>query len=470
MQSESPVGFLTPRLQRWLTWLVILGTLAVFFLVVYDVLGLIAYFSDVIMIFFLAWLLMFILSPLANGLLRLFPVLPRALAVIVVYAVLVVAVLAAMLLLAQQLYASLNNLLPNLPDTERLQSILQPWQDRLDAIGLNQVNLADQVNIGLENIRNGANQLVKPLSDIAVASIGVMGNLLFIFFLSLFMAVDRDRILSFLFRLVPAAYTDEFRLLEHSVSRSFGGFLRGQATTGLIYGLISMGASLLLGLPYMPVTAVTSGVLQAIPFFGPFISWVPPVAVAILFKPEAALPVLVIMVIGWFVLMNIIQPRLMSEAVGLHPVVVLGSVIVGSKLAGVAGAIFGIPVAAVVASFFFYYLGRNRVDTGSVALRAARRVEEREGRPVRVPRLPQAGEDLEVEPPDLAPAPSRTAGLKRRFRPSGPPLAQARPKPAKTDPGSVGEGGASGGTGGESGGEGGEGGESTGGAEPSSAT
>jgi len=158
-----------------------------------------------------------------------------------------------------------------------------------------------------------------------------------------------------------------------------------------------MAASVLLGLPYMPVTAASSGVLQAIPFFGPFLSWLPPVLVAVFFAPSAVLPVLIIMVAGWFVLMNVIQPRLMAEAVGLHPVVVLGSVMVGSKLAGIPGAIFGIPVAAVIASFFFYYLGRNH-DTGSVALRAARRVEEREGRPIRVPRLPQAGLDEEVEP------------------------------------------------------------------------
>jgi predicted PurR-regulated permease PerM len=436
MPDESPVvTFLTPRLQRWLTWLAILATVAVFFVVLADVLSLIAYFSDVIMIFFLAWLLMFILSPLANGLLRLFPALPRVLAVIVIYAFLVIVVIAAVLLIAQQLYSSLDTLLRNFPKEQQLTTILQPWQDRLDSLGLNQIHLAEQVNIGLENLKNGASQLIGPLSDIAVASIGVMGNVLFVFFLSLFMAVDRDRIMSFLFRLVPPSYTDDFRLLEQSVSRSFGGFLRGQATTGLIYGVISMAASLLLGLPYTPVTAVTSGVLQAIPFFGPFISWIPPVAVAILFKPDAVLPTLVIMVVGWFVLMNIIQPRLMSEAVGLHPVVVLGSVMVGSKLAGVAGAIFGIPVAAVAASFFFYYLGRNRVDTGSIALRAARRIEEREGRPVRVPRLPQAGEDLEVEPPDLTPAPSRTAGLKRRFRPTEPPVAQARPISSKPEGG-----------------------------------
>ena len=399
--SDQPsiADFLTPRLQRWLSALVILATIGVAFVVIADVTGLIAYFSDVIMIFFLAWLLAFILSPLASALVHLIPRLPRALAVILVYSLLVGLLIAAILLVAQQLYSSINSLVTDWPtnDPQRLRNTLRPAQDWLNSVGGNQIILFDQVNLLLDNIKNGAGQLAKPLGEVAVASLGVFGNLLFVFFLSLYMAVDRDRIVSFLFRLVPPAYTDQATLLEHSVARSFGGFLRGQALSGVIYGAISMAASVLLGLPYMPVTAASSGVLQAIPFFGPFLSWLPPVLVAVFFAPSAVLPVLIIMVAGWFVLMNVIQPRLMAEAVGLHPVVVLGSVMVGSKLAGIPGAIFGIPVAAVIASFFFYYLGRNH-DTGSVALRAARRVEEREGRPIRVPRLPQAGLDEEVEP------------------------------------------------------------------------
>jgi len=399
--SDQPsiADFLTPRLQRWLSALVILATIGVAFVVIADVTGLIAYFSDVIMIFFLAWLLAFILSPLASALVHLIPRLPRALAVILVYSLLVGLLIAAILLVAQQLYSSINSLVTDWPtnDPQRLRETLRPAQDWLNSVGGNQIILFDQVNLLLDNIKNGAGQLAKPLGEVAVASLGVFGNLLFVFFLSLYMAVDRDRIVSFLFRLVPPAYTDQATLLEHSVDRSFGGFLRGQALSGVIYGAISMAASVLLGLPYMPVTAASSGVLQAIPFFGPFLSWLPPVLVAVFFAPSAVLPVLIIMVAGWFVLMNVIQPRLMAEAVGLHPVVVLGSVMVGSKLAGIPGAIFGIPVAAVIASFFFYYLGRNH-DTGSVALRAARRVEEREGRPIRVPRLPQAGLDEEVEP------------------------------------------------------------------------
>ena len=60
--------------------------------------------------------------------------------------------------------------------------------------------------------------------------------------------------------------------------------------------------------------------------------------------------------VGWLIVMNVLQPRLMQEAVGIHPIVVLGSVLIGSKIAGITGAIFGIPIAAVLSAFFFHFL------------------------------------------------------------------------------------------------------------------
>jgi len=70
-------------------------------------------------------------------------------------------------------------------------------------------------------------------------------------------------------------------------------------------------------------------------------------------------------------------------------VMVLVSVLIGLKLQGVVGAIFAVPVAAVISAFFFYYLERSPSGgPRDVASRAARRVEEREGRSVRVPTAP----------------------------------------------------------------------------------
>ena len=144
------------------------------------------------------------------------------------------------------------------------------------------------------------------------------------------------------------------------------------------------------------MTTVAAALIHAIPFFGPFVSWLPPVAVALLFDPGAVVPVLILMGIAWFVTMNVISPRMMSGAVGIHPIVVLASVVIGGKIAGVAGAIFGIPIAAVLSVFFLHWFGRSR-ENGTVTDRAAKRLAQREGRDVRRPREPVPGVDADVE-------------------------------------------------------------------------
>ena len=232
-----------------------------------------------------------------------------------------------------------------------------------------------------------------------MASLSVVGTMLIVFFLSIYMVVDRDQVLAFMFRLVPPTYAEEARLLQTSASRSFGGFLRGQALMGVVYFLIALGTNLLLGLPLVALTSVLAGLLQMIPFFGPFASWAPPVLVALVLQPESLVPTLILMIIGWFIVMNVMQPRIMQGAVGIHPIVVLGSVLIGSRIAGIPGAIFGIPIAAVVSAFFFQFLHRTSGDR-SVTGRAARRLADREGRPVRIPREPMPGTAIDIDESD----------------------------------------------------------------------
>ncbi len=392
------MGFqLTDRERSWIDALLILATVAVGFVVIGFATDVFFYFGDIVLVFFLAWLLAFILSPIVAAILRLAPRLPRVAAVVVVYAILVGSLSVLVLVIAQALASSISDFIAGVPQLQRdLPSILAPWQDRLHAIGLGQVDLSAQGAIFLSNLNDYAAQLVGPLQQLAVASLGALGNVLLMLILSLYMVVDSRRIMSFLLRLVPPTYAEEARLLETSIAQSFGGFLRGQAVLGLTYALIAAGTSIVFGLDYGAVTSAAAGVLMAIPFFGPFVAWLPPVLVAVVAKPDVLLPTIAILGIGWVVVMNVLQPRLMQQAVGIHPIVVLGSVLIGSKVGGIVGAIFGIPIAAVVSAFFFHYLGRTR-DPGGVTARAAKRLEVREGRPIRVPREPIPGEDVEVE-------------------------------------------------------------------------
>jgi predicted PurR-regulated permease PerM len=387
---------LTPRQRRWLDALLILSTIAVAFIVIGFV-GTVFYaFGDVLLIFFLAWLISFVLTPAAAGLEQAFPRLHRVVAVTIVYGLVIGGLLLVVLLVANALAQSMTDLVTSLPSLrENLPQILAPWQQRVDDLGL-AVNLVAQGQILLDNLNRYAAQLAGPLQQIAVASLGVLGNVLIVVILSLYITIDRERIMSFLYRLVPPGWETEARLLQVSLGRSFGGFLRGQAIIGLVYAAVAATTSLLLNLEFLPVTTAAAGLLMAIPFFGPFVAWIPPVFVAVLLHPDATLPALAVMGVGWFVVMNVLQPRVMGEAVGIHPIVVLGSVIVGSKIAGITGAIFGIPIAAVLSAFFFHFFVRA-ADRGNVTARAAQRLEAREGRKVRMPIEPEPGVDADVD-------------------------------------------------------------------------
>jgi predicted PurR-regulated permease PerM len=386
----------TDRQRRWLTAVLVLGAIVLAMVAIEIVASVFFALGDVILVFFLAWLLAFILSPVVAGLTRLVPILPRIGAVVLVYATLVGAIVLIVVLVAGALAQSIGDFIASVPTLrDDLPQLLAPWQDRLNHLGLGQVDLFAQASGFLNNLADYAVQLAGPVQQLAVASLGALGNLLIVLILSLYMVVDRDAILSFLFRVVPPGWERESRLLERSVARSFGGFLRGQAILGVVYAAVAAVTSAVLALPYLAVSTAAAGVLMAIPFFGPFVAWAPPVIVAMLVPGEHALPALVLMALGWLVVMNALQPRLMQEAVGIHPIVVLGSVLVGSRIAGVTGAIFGIPIAAVLSAFFFHYLILTR-DPSPVAARAARRVEAREGRPIRVPHEPVPGIDPDV--------------------------------------------------------------------------
>ena len=397
-----------PRDRRLLSTLLILGVVAVAFTILSQLSQLFFYFGDIFLTFFLAWLLAFIISPLVSRIVDAIPRLPRAAATLLVYVGVVLVLVLIVVVAAGALATSITQFAASIPDIRtNLPTMLAPWQQWLDSIGLGQIDLLAQAEAALANLDVIAAALVEPLQQIAVASLSVVGTLLIVFFLSIYMVLDRDDILAFLFRIVPPTYSEEARLLETSVSRSFGGFLRGQAVMGAVYFLVALATNLLLGLPLAALTSVLAGLLQMIPFFGPFISWAPPVVVALVLQPESALPALILMGAGWLVVMNVLQPRIMQGAVGIHPIVVLGSVLIGGRIAGIPGAIFGIPIAAVVSAFLLEFLHRTSADR-TVAGRAARRLEERDGRPVRIPREPVPGsatdiDELVLDEPDTEP-------------------------------------------------------------------
>ncbi len=390
-----PPDLLTERQRRLIDAVLILAVIALAFIVVNDFATVFYAFFDILLLFFLAWLLSFALAPLINAVARV-PKVPQGAAVIIVYLAIVALLLGIIIQASATLVTSISEFVRDAPQFEtQLTNVLAELETRLAAVGLT-VDLVSQAGDIVRNLQAWAQELIDPLRSVAVASFGIFGNVLILVILSIYIALDREDILAFIYRLVPPSLVPQARVLQVSVSRSFGGFLRSQLVMGLVFGLFTAGVNIVFGLQYAALTTVAAGVLQMIPFFGPFVSWMPPVLVAMLMPNGPVLPVAILMGIAWFVTMNILQPRLMAGSVGIHPIIVLGSVVVGAKIAGIPGAIFGIPIAAVISALFFHWVARSR-ETGSVADRAAKRVAAREGREFRRPREPVPGVDADVE-------------------------------------------------------------------------
>ena len=387
---------MTPRERRWFDAILVLGAITLGFIVLGFVSLIFTIFGDLIMVFFLAWLFAFMLGPVINRVTAI-PFMSRTGAIFTVYFVLFGGLVVLTIVVAAAVVNSVGELITNLPALRaNLPSIIAPWQERLNDMGIAQVDLLAQATFLIDNINQYAVQLAAPLQQIAVASIGAIGNLLLVVVFSLYMVADRERLIAFGFWLVPSGYKAEAQVLEEAVGRSFGGFIRGQVITGLVFGAICLVASIVFGLDYIPVTTFTAGLLMMVPFFGPFIAWVPPVLAAILLKPDAVLGVGIVVAVGWFLVMNVLQPRIMATSLRIHPIVVLGSVLVGLKVAGIAGAVFGIPIAAVLSALILHVLNRGK-GSGPVAERAAARAAERQGRSIRQPREPNPQTDLDVE-------------------------------------------------------------------------
>jgi predicted PurR-regulated permease PerM len=360
-------GLLRPVLERraeWIEALIILATVAAAF-VVLDFLA--RYFQDyfrLILIFFFGWLLAFLISPVADWLQRRLTRLPRGLAVI---AVIVPVILIGSLILVRVLVAFADSLvelagaLPGLIANPPV--ILSDVQAQLAAAGIH-IDL-------VATFQTIATNLFKGLADVGVglfggvlSAFGTAVDALIVVSLAVFMAIDRDRILRLGLEITAPEKREDALLFRRSVATAAAGFIRSQLVLGGLYGIWAWIVSLAFGLPYAPATAALSGLIMAIPIYGPYVSWLPPVAVALLVHPDVALIVAVVMLIGWFIDENILAPLVRAGSLDLHPIVVTFAFLLGAQLAGAIGAIVAIPLAAVVQAFVVKYFERYRIKRG----------------------------------------------------------------------------------------------------------
>lgn len=117
-----------------------------------------------------------------------------------------------------------------------------------------------------------------------------------------------------------------------------------------------------LGVPYAPVLGVWVGLVsQFIPTIGTYLAGALPMLIAFTVDPWYALWVLVFVVIYQQFENYVLQPKLTSKSVDIHPAVAFGSVIAGTALLGAVGALIAIPAVATLQAFLGAYVKRYEV-------------------------------------------------------------------------------------------------------------
>jgi len=354
----GPVSGIGPRERRWLVLFLLLGSAYFGFLLIERLLGFVAGFGSILLILFLAWLLAFVMSPVVAWLERRLG-LPRPSVVAGVYLVTLVIVGFVLFYTGAAITQQVAELARNYPQAEAaILATLAEWERGLQ-FGRLQIGLTDLYASAVIGVERLGREVVEQAQGIAGVTIAALGSLLLIIVISLYMLMDSGRILGRLRAVVPRRYTDEAALLERSVARAFGGFLRAQLILAAFQAILVGVVGTAFGIPYLFLWGTISALAMLIPFFGPPLALVPPIIGAALFAGGALIPVAIILFVVQTILVNWLQPRLMRGALGLHPILVLVGLLLGAQLAGVWGALFGIPVIAVIWVFVSYLVFRT---------------------------------------------------------------------------------------------------------------
>ncbi|MEJ7749061.1 MAG: AI-2E family transporter [Candidatus Limnocylindrales bacterium] len=340
----------------------VLGALFFGIAVLDRVLGLLVGFSTLLLTIFLTWLFAFLIGPLVTWLDKRLP-LGRGLAVAVAYGMVIGGIGVFVVAVAQIGAAEASDLVGR---TDEITGSIATFVGNLQGlVGIDRstVDLAALVqDLQEQTLPALIQQLADQTQTIAASVVSVFGTLFIIVVLSLYAVTDPDAITGTVRRIVPNRHADTLLLVQRTVGRAFRGFLRAQIVLALIQIGLTLVIGVVFGLPYLFLLTVSTALLMFIPFFGPPLALIPIAFVALAFRPDVALIVIVVLVITQTILVNAVQPRLLREGVGLHPILVIVALLAGAQVAGLWGAIFGIPVVAIVNLLLRYIIDARAVN------------------------------------------------------------------------------------------------------------
>lgn len=312
-----------------------------------------------IAIFLLAALIAFGAAPLTYRLERR---MPRALAISLVYALLLLGITVVIILVVPAAISQAQTLLGLMPaQIDRVQLLLDQVSAQL------QGRFGRPFGIGLQNGRDLLSAHLNAHIETATATaFSWLGSWLVNAVTSFFIFISA-LVLSAFFLSRSEAVAEGFQMLfpanrrhladefENEVARVFGGFVAGQFALCVLAGTFVWSALTLMHVQFAVLIGVVTAVGYAVPFFGMAVVQVFAALLALPMGFSTVLWVTAIIFIIARVIDNLIAPKVMSESVGVSPIVVMFAVFAGGELFGLTGLVLGIPAAALMKSLWKIY-------------------------------------------------------------------------------------------------------------------
>lgn len=320
--------------------LVILG--AIFLLGIY-VLYLI---RGILLPFFLALILAYILNPLVLFLedYRF----TRTTALLVVYIIGILALLVTFIYGIPIVVRELTDLGRAVPHiTFETQQFLFSVYEKYRSIPMPE-NVSRIINDSISSFEIAVTQGIQTILDSLVAFLSHLLSILLAPILTFYLLKDWDHIGRKIISLFPIKWKEPIMSLWEEIDRVLIGFIRGHLLVATVVGVLTGIGLKIIGMDYIILLSFITGISNIIPYFGPIIGAVPVIALALLESMTLALQAVIVMVVVQQVESNLVSPAILGDSVGLHPVTIIFVLLAGGSLFGILGLLFSVPVAAIL--------------------------------------------------------------------------------------------------------------------------
>ena len=210
------------------------------------------------------------------------------------------------------------------------------------------------------------------LFSLAASAVGLLATIVIIPVLALYLLMEAPQLLRDSMRVIPAKSQPKALAFLHDLDVVLGGFIRGQLTVGATIGACITIALLVLHVKYAVLIGVTAGLLDVIPYVGALVGFVPSVTLALVNDGVQHAVIVAVVFAAIFQLEgHFIAPRIVSDSVGLTPLMVIVAILIGGELLGIGGMFLAVPIAAVLRITILHAVPGARNETTMLPMPAA---------------------------------------------------------------------------------------------------